>query len=190
MTNRDKEQLLSISTGVPATVDQAPDPSTGFTNKWPGQLGNRGTIQGQVTDPATGLVTVEDQEWQYVQGDSNMSVAPFRGATMWWANRALNIVTTAATNRGQVAGICPGPKGKGNRFFIGTGGRHVVKFIDAPTSAPDATGKFVVPSATTGKADCLAAGTAALYPMLGRSAGAYNAAATEALVDLSVPEAS
>jgi len=188
--NRDKEQLLSVVTGDPATVDQAPDASTGFTNKWGGQLGNRGTIQSQVTDPATGLVTTEDVEWCYVQGDSNMSVATFRAATMWWHDRSKGIVTTSAVNRGRPAGICPGAKGKGNRFFIATGGRQPVKFIDAKTSVPDATGKIVIPSATAGKADCLAAGSAATYPALGVSAGAYNAANAEALVDLSVPEVS
>jgi len=188
--NRDKEQLLSVPTGDPATVDQAPDARTGFTNKWPGQLGNRGTIQSQVTDPATGTVTVEDVEWCYVQGDSTMSVAPFRAATMWWANKALGLVTTDATNRGRIAGICPGPKGRGNRFFIATGGRQPVKFIDAKTAVPTAAGLIVIPSATAGKADCLAAGSAATYPALGVSAGAYNAANAEALVDLSVPEVS
>ncbi len=51
-----------------------------------------------------------------------------------------------------------------------------------------ATGKLVIPSATNGKADCLAAGSAATYPVLGYSAGAMNLGDNSAVVDLDVPE--
>ena len=63
-----------------------------------------------------------------------------------------------------------------------------MKFVDAPTATPDATGLIVVPSATAGKADCLAAGSAATYPRIGRSAGTYNAPNATCIVDLDIPE--
>ena len=50
-----------------------------------------------------------------------------------------------------------------------------------------ATGNFVIPSGTAGKADALAAGTAATYPPIGRAAGAIQSA-SEGIVDIDVPE--
>jgi hypothetical protein len=50
-----------------------------------------------------------------------------------------------------------------------------------------ATGLFVIPSATAGKADCLAAASAATYPVLGLSASVMDPNA-EGIVDLDVPE--
>jgi hypothetical protein len=126
---------------------------------------------------------------QLVRTDSTMTVAPFDGATAWWKNKLTYQVTTATTNRGAVAGVFLGPVTPGNLAIIQTGGRHgQVKFIDAVTSTPDATGKIVIPSATAAKADCLAPGTAATYPAMGVTAGAYNAAAATGPVDLNIPQ--
>ena len=106
----------------------------------------------------------------------------------WWSNQAVYRVTTTVTalGRGRVAGVFKNAVTPGNYCCVQQSGISVVKFIDAVTSAPDATGKIVIPSSTNAKADCLAAGTAATYPVLGRSAGTYNAAAAECLVDLDV----
>jgi hypothetical protein len=68
------------------------------------------------------------------------------------------------------------------------GGPANVKFVDAPTASPTVAGLIVIPSSTAGKADCLAAGTAATYPKLGVSAGALNLGDQTALVELNVPE--
>jgi hypothetical protein len=177
MANRQRDQIQWVSSGDPATVDDS-------------RLAYPGSLGGMYTDR-------DGDQWQYVQGDSGMSVAPFPGATLWWADKPNFKVTTAATNRGMRAGVLPvfdrqgnrcASKTRGNYFFIAKGGRHTIKFVDAVTSAPDATGKFVTPSATAGKANCLAAGTAPDYPPIGRSAGAYDAVNAEALVDVSIDD--
>ena len=146
----------------------------------PGMLGGRFISP----NPSAG-----NKEFQLVRVDSTAAVSPYNGATAWWANKALYLVTTAATNRGQVAGVFTFAAALGNYTCIQLEGRHnSVKIVDAPTSAPDATGKFVIPSATAGKADVLAAGSAATYPVMGRTAGTLNAGDNTCAVDLHVPE--
>lgn len=127
---------------------------------------------------------------QLVRTDSTMTTAPFNGASAWWKNKLTYQVTTDPTNRrGQVAGVFLAAVTPGRLAIIQTGGRHgTVKFVDAPTSSPDATGKLVIPSSTAGKADCLAAGTAATYPIMGTSAGTYDAAGATCAVDLNIPQ--
>lgn len=176
MANRQRDQIQYIASGDPAT-------DAHNTLQYPGALG------GIYTD-------AQAKEWQLVQGDSSMSVAPFPGAEMWWADKATFKVTTVATNRGNHAGVVArlkkdgtevgpaGAPGKGQFFFIQKGGRGVVKSVDAPTSAPTGVGAFVIPSATAGKADVLGAGSAATYPPIGREQGWYNVAAREVYVDL------
>lgn len=177
MANRQRDQIQWVSSGDPATVDDS-------------RLAYPGALGGIYTDKNA-------DQWQYVQGDSTMSVAPFPGSTLWWSDKPNFKVTTVATNRGQRAGVIPvfdtlgnrvPSKNKGNYFFIAKGGRHTIKFIDAVTASPDATGKIVIPSATAGKADCLAAGSAATYPSIGRSAGTYDAVNCEAAVDVSIDD--
>lgn len=162
------------------------------TLPYPGQLGNRFEI---INPPrqAPGSETSEDgraKGYQLVGTDSSMAQAPFDGAVAWWSNQSQYRVTTTVTalGRGRVAGVFKMAVTPGNFTCIQIKGIGMVKFIDAVTSAPDATGKLVIPSATNGKADCLAAGTAATYPILGRSAGAYDAPNAQALVDLDVPD--
>lgn len=174
MANRQHDQIQWVPTGDAATVDMT-------VNPYGGALG--------------GIYTDENgKEWQLVVGDSSMSVTPFPGAVMWWASKANFRVTTSAARRGYYAGVvgrlnrlgvevANGPSA-GNYFFIQKGGRAVVKTTDAVTANPGNTGQYVVPSATAGKADVLAAGTAATYPPVGREAGWYNVVAREVYVDL------
>jgi hypothetical protein len=175
MANRQHDQIQWVRTGDPATVDDT-------INRYPGQLG------GVYTDDAA-------RQWQYVQGDSGMSVAPFPAAAMWWSSKANFLVTTDPTNRrGLYVGVVArrdrvgnelsAAPGKGNFFFVQKGGKAIVKTLDAVTAAPTNTGQVVIPSATAGKADVLAAGTGATYPPVGRELGWYNVAARELWVDL------
>lgn len=179
--NRKRNQIQFLGAGA--------DPATFETSKllYPGALG------GIYTDANGG-------EWRLVQGDSTMTTAPFPGCTLWWSNRANYLVTTATTNRGQIAGVLPcfakdgvtrvpSKSTAGTYFFIQRGGLAKIKFVDAPTSNPTAAGLFVIPSATAGKADCLAAGSAPTYPPIGRSAGTYDAANTECVVEIDIPDA-
>lgn len=156
--------------------------------RYPGMIGGVATIvfgtPGSTTNP------YGSKNIQLVRTDSTMTTAPFNGASAWWQNKLAYRVTTDPTSRrGQVAGVFLGAITPGRLAIIQFGGRHgQVKFIDAVTSAPDATGKIVIPSATAGKADCLAAGSASTYPPMGVSAGAYNAADATAPVDLNIPQ--
>jgi hypothetical protein len=174
MTNRQHDQIQWIPTGDPATVDMTRNPYSG-------------ALGGLYTDN-------QGKQWQLVAGASDMSVPPFPGAVAWWDDKANFKVTTDPSRRGMYAGVIArlkkdgaelayGPS-KGNFFFIQKGGRAVVKTTDAVTAAPTNTGQYVVPSATAGKADVLAAGSAATYPPIGREAGWYNVAAREVYVDL------
>ena len=65
---------------------------------------------------------------------------------------------------------------------------RVVPLIDAVNTDPTVAGLPVIPSATAGKADTLAAGTAPTYPTLGWTAGVYDAQNAEAVVELDVAE--
>lgn len=156
---------------------------------YPGQLGSRFTI----TQPSRAAAGAEDgrsKTYQYVKTDSSMSVAPFRGAVAWWSDKTQYLVTTSPTalGRGRTAGVFQNAITPGNFGCVQTGGPATVKFVDAPVAAPTAAGLFVIPSATAGKADCLAAGTAPTYPALGQSAGVYDAQQAQAVVDLDVPQ--
>lgn len=167
-------QAQYVSTGDPRTVSDT-------TLMYPGQVGGYYT-------------TVDNKVFRYVLLDSTMSVTPYDGATAWWASRAAGSVTTAATNRGRRAGIFTrahqtSGTGRALACFVQTGGRHdTVKLIDGITAEPDATGKFVIPSATAAKADVLAAGSAPTYPPLGVSAGTRNMGNQTCPVDLQIED--
>lgn len=128
--------------------------------------------------------------FKMVKTDSTMAAAPYDGAVAWFADQANYVVTTTVTTlgRGRVAGVFKCPVTPGNYTCVQVKGKGKVKFVDAPTSPPDATGKWVIPSATNGKADALAANTAATYPPIGRTAGALQGGTSEAIVDIDVPE--
>jgi hypothetical protein len=195
-----RQQGAFFSTGDPETVSDK-------TMYAPGLLGARATVKEPSTgSPVVGGTTAVSRvkTYQYVQSDSGMAVAPFKGAVAWWSDKSKYLATTSQSKlgRGRIAGVFENDEsglidGKGanpiipgNFCWIQTAGPALVKFIDAPTSAPDATGKFVIPSSTDGKADCIAAGTASTFPTLGVSAGATTLfpGNTLALVDLDVPE--
>lgn len=180
-------QPVFIPSGDPETMNEP-------TLAYGGQLGIRFNY---INPPRTALPTEasggEDgtpKAYKLVRSDSTMSVAPYDGATAWFSDQSNNVVTTTVTTlgRGRVAGIFKGAVTPGNYCCVQVKGKAVIKFVDAPVANPTAAGLFVIPSATNGKADCLAAGTAATYPMLGRSAGVYNAPTATGLVDLDVPE--
>jgi hypothetical protein len=160
----------------------------------PGQLGMRFTIKQPAGSGTPGLEEFRFKTYQIVKTDSSMTVSPFKGAVAWWSDKTGYVVTTSPTalGRGRVAGVFQNlaayPFTKGHYCCIQVKGPGITKFVDAPTAAPTAAGLFVIPSATAGKADCLAAGSAATYPPLGVSAGVYDATNTEGIVDLDVPD--
>lgn len=146
-----------------------------------------GTLGLRFTKDVSGAV----KGYQLVKTDSSMSVNPYSGAVAWWSDQAAYLVTTSPTTlgRGRVAGvfrnaITPGRYGCIQWKGICTN----VKLVDAPTASPSIAGLFVTPSATAGKADVLAAGSAATYPPLGRTAGTLNLSDNTCSVDLDVPE--
>lgn len=128
--------------------------------------------------------------YKMVRTDSTMATAPFDAAVAWWSDQAAYKVTTSPTTlgRGRIAGVFRCAVTPGNVTCIQVGGKGDVMFVDAPTAAPSGAGLFVIPSATVGKADCLAAASAPTYPPLGRSAGAIQGGTGRAVVDLDVPE--
>jgi hypothetical protein len=144
----------------------------------PGMLGGRFYVPSALKG---------NKEYQLVQVDSTITTLPYNGAIAIWSDKNAFKVTTAVTNRGQVAGVFTFAAGAGNYTCIQLEGRHdSVKIVDSPTAQPDATGKFVIPSATAGKADVLAAGSAATYPPIGRTAGTLNLGDSTCAVDLAV----
>jgi hypothetical protein len=194
----------------PALFLQSGDPETEnvVSLLYPGQLGSRITIKeppGPGT-PLTGATAQSAQTnfryktYQLVQTDSSAAVAPFPNAVAWWSDKTKYLVTTSQSKlgRGRIAGRFPGKSlneggtgasiAAGNYGCIQTHGPGILKFVDAPVANPTVAGLIVIPSSTDGKADCLAAGSAATYPILGYTAGAYDAANTQGLVDLDVPE--
>jgi hypothetical protein len=162
---------------------------------YPGQVGSKMTIQ-QPGPAGSGAGQAEDyrsKTYQLVQGDSSMSTAPFHGATMWWSDKSRYKVSSSptATARGNIAGVVQvktgySAPGAGDFFFIQTEGPATVKHVDAPSGGAFAVGDSVIPSATAGKADRVAAGTAPTYPTLGLCSRITNGNA-EIIVDLAVP---
>ena len=180
--NRWEMPAMWVSTGDPETVNDS-------TPQYKGQVGMRVTVI-QPTRAAVGAESGRSKTYQYVQTDSTMSVAPFPGAVAWWADKTKYMTTTSPTalGRGRIAGVYQNAITPGYYGFVQTEGPATVKFIDAVAAAPTVAGLFVIPSATAGKADTLAAGTAATYPTLGVTAGVYDAAQALAVVDLDVPQ--
>ena len=176
---------------MPPVYLQSGDPETENTPTLhaPGTLGARFTVI-QPTRSAAGAEAGRSKTYQLIRTDSTMTVAPFAGAVAWWADKTQYLVTTSPTalGRGRIAGVFQYAISLGYYGCIQTHGPATVKFIDAVASAPSVAGLFVIPSATAGKADTLAAGTAATYPTLGVTAGAYDAPNATAVVDLDVPE--
>lgn len=173
-----------LQSGNPENEDNA-------TLAYKGQLGVRFTVTNPQRSPADNTTGAgRSKGYQVVKTDSTMSVSPFPGAVAWWADKTQYMVTTSVTKlgRGRVAGVFRNSPTKGNFTCIQVEGPAPVKIVDSPASPAVAnTGQFVIPSATDGKADLLAAGTAASYPALGVVAGALNLGDNTIIVDLDVP---
>ncbi len=183
MPNNIRLQPMYLQSGDPELENSPSLP-------YPGMLGGRLTIKQPGPPGSPGAEDYRFKTYQLVQTDSTMTVAPFKGAVAWWSDKTKFLVTTSPTalGRGRIAGIFQNAIAVGNYGCVQTQGPAIVKFIDTVTAAPTAAGLIVIPSATAGKADCLAAGSAATYPPLGVSAGAYDATNAQAVVDLDVPE--
>lgn len=183
MSNNIRNQPMYLQSGDPEGENAS-------SLLYPGMLGSRLTIKQPGPPGSPAASAYRFKTYQLVQTDSSMSTAPYAGAVAWWADKTKYLVTTSPTalGRGRIAGIFRNAITPGNFGCVQTQGPAVVKFVDAPTAAPTAAGLLVIPSATAGKADCLAAGTAATYPVLGESAGTLNLGDNTAVVDLDVPE--
>ena len=162
-----------------------PENENTATLAYPGLIGARFIVVQPNRSPA-GAEDGRSKTYQLIKTDSTMTVAPFKGAVAWWSDKTQYLVTTTVTTlgRGRVAGVFQNAITPGNFGCIQKGGPAIVKFVDAPTASPTVAGLFVIPSATNAKADCLAAASAATYPILGVSAGVYDAAQAQAVVDL------
>jgi hypothetical protein len=174
---------MYIRSGNPETENES-------TLHYPGMLGKK-VVLTQPHRTAAGVEEGRIKEYQFIWTDSSMTVTPFKGAVAWWADRAAYQVTTSPTalGRGRVAGVFQNAVTAGNYGFIQTAGPATVKIVDAPTAAPTVAGLIAIPSATAGKADVLAAGTAATYPALGVTASAVDGGTSEAVVELDVQDA-
>lgn len=175
-------QPVYLQSGDPETENVA-------SLQYPGQLGMRFTVV-QPPRSAPGAEAGRSKTYQLVQTDSTMSVAPYAGAVAWWADKTKYLTTTSPTalGRGRIAGVYQYAITPGYFGCVQVGGPATTKFVDAPTAVPTAAGLIVIPSATAGKADALAAGSAATYPALGVTAGAMNLGDNTAVVDLDVPD--
>lgn len=180
------QQTVFLPTGDPEDVNllEADYP-------YPGMIGMKFTIHDPGRTTPAGTESGHSKQYQLVRTDSTMTVAPFKGAVAWWENTSRHRVTTSPTalGRGRVAGCFTRTITVGNLTCIQKRGPMAnVKFVDAPTADPTAAGLNVIPSATAAKADCLGAGTAPTYPLLGKSIGVYDAANTEGDVELHVDD--
>lgn len=183
MANNIRNQPMYVRSGNLETENES-------SLLYPGMLGSRVTVKQPGPMGAPGAEEFRDKTYQLVQVDSAATTAPFRGAVAWWSDKTRYLVTTSPTalGRGRVAGVFQNAISLGYFGFIQTQGPAIVKFVDAPVAAPTVAGLIVIPSATAGKADCLAAGSAATYPALGVTASALQGGTSEAIVDLDVPE--
>lgn len=154
-----------------------------------GLLGCRFTV----VQPGRSIAGVEagrSKRYQLVQTDSSMAVAPYPGATAWWADKARYLVTTVATNRNRVAGVFQNAITPGNYGCVQIGGPCTTKLLDADMASV-AIGDYIIPSATAGKATRVAVGTAPTHTPMGQVAGppiSTDAFGATAVVDLNIPE--
>jgi hypothetical protein len=191
MPNNIRQQGVYMQSGDPETVSDA-------TMYAPGQLGSTVTVI-QPTRTVAGPEEGRAKTYQYVQTDSTMTTAPFKGAVAWWSDRKRYMVTTTpgAAARNAVAGIFQNDEATarivpGNFCYVQKGGPASVKMTDATALAAATTAGLVVipsdPSSTAGKAQTMAAGVAATHITIGLTAGSGNAAAALAVVELNIPD--
>lgn len=143
------------------------------------------------------VVTIKDTDGvakrgQIVQMDSIATVSPADGTLAYWVDRSQYLVSAdlTASGRGNRAGVFRAAvtitAAVGNICVVQQGGKCSTLFVDAPTAAPTTAGLICIPSATAGKADCLAAGSAASYPAIGTSAGTQDGTSKKADVILDI----
>lgn len=158
----------------------------------PGTLGMRFTvIQPTRGTPASGASELATEgrakRYQLVRSDSTIAGIPQKHDVAWWSDRRSYLVTTDPTGRrGQVAGVFQRQVDLGNFCCVQIGGPGIVR-LDL-TTAPDATGLFVVPSTNAGRGLVLASGTAATFPPIGRTASLFIGGQSIAVVDIDIPE--
>jgi len=187
MTNRRFGQTMHLPDGDPETVNVAE-----VDYPYPGMIGAKITMNRPVRDRATGLVSGHEKQYQLVRTDSTMTVAPYHGAVAWWQATATYTVTTdpTALGRGRIAGAFTYACTRGNLTCIQKKGPiENLKFTNGVTASPTVAGLHVIPHSDAGKADCLAAGSAPTYPLLGVTIGVYDAANAEGDVELNVEDA-
>lgn len=135
------------------------------------------------------------RELQIVQADSVMGTAPQEGALAFWANEDQFLVTTDDAISGYGLGRCIGVftcavdialAGSNYTAIVKKGRKTNVWFVDSPTAAPSGAGLLVIPTTTDGRADALAAGSAATYPPIGRTSGAQDGTTKLAECDVDV----
>lgn len=174
MPNNITQPTVYLRSGSPETENREPDGYSG------GQLGSKFTIRDRTTPQGRG--------YQLVVNDSVMDVAPTAGAVAWWLDRAAFRVTTdvSAAGRGNVAGVYLRDVGLGNVCCIQKKGP--IAALQVQTGTASAAGLLVIPSATDGKADVLSAGTAATYPVIGKSTGVAAGSPSAFPADLNVDD--
>lgn len=181
------QQTVFLPTGDPEDVDVAE-----ASYPYPGMIGMKFTVFDPPRQVPTDDATQEGhaKQYQLVRTDSSMATAPYKGASAWWQNTSRYRVTTdpTALGRGRVAGVFTRTITVGNLTTIQKRGPiNQMKFVDAPTADPTIAGLIVIPSATAGKADALGAGTAATYPIMGKTISAIDGN-READVELNVDD--
>lgn len=183
-----RRQAQFVSTGSPETAE---DKLVNGQLPYPGQLGHYYDTYETIGANSTQQMPASHRRYIYVQLDSGVTTLT-RNALTWWKNMNTGvkdwIVTNDPTGRQNFpAGrspIWPGASGSG--FFIQVKGPGRLRFIDAPTSTPDTTGKFVIPSTVANRADCIA--TAPTNTVVGKTAGTYDSAAKECIVDFDLDD--
>ena len=176
MPNNYIQQPVYLQSGLPQNELR---PQDGYSG---GELGSRFIVK----DPEDSSLA---KGYQLVVADSTMATLPSDGAVAYWLSRPGYRVTTDvdAPGRGNPAGVFLRAAtaqelllaGNPDTTLIGPvmcvqwkGLHRAVQLTSSTTAAPSTAGLHVIPSATDGKADVVAAGTAAIYPKLGVSAGA------------------
>lgn len=149
------------------------------TLQYPGQLG------------VSAWIKCDDGIWRKLMIVQHLSTGATTaaGEVAWWSDPANAIVTRVAATpgRGRVAGIYTAAVTASAYSAIVLQGRATdVKYLDSPTANPAATGLIAIPSATDGRADCLAAGSAATYPPIGVTIGTQDGTTKLASTDVCI----
>jgi len=175
----------------PAIYLQSGDPERENTPTLfaPGLLGSRFTVV-QPTGRGSPLTVGRSKRYQLVKTDSTMTVSPYPGAVAYWSDKSTYLVTTARTNLNLVAGRFGSLVDKGNYCCVQIGGPAYVKVVDGSVAACAIGDSIIGSSATDGKADRVASGTAPTNTTLGIVSAPLTKLASDALVltDLDVPE--